>query len=290
MKDKRQASLVPRWLYVLAALGIVGLAVAVVVATRGGSDAPQAAGTLPEASDYHSLIVAREDANDIRLGTHQGIFRSRDGGRTWRLDALSGSDAMSLDRGRELWAAGHGLLAKSADDGRTWDPLSPPTLPSLDIHGFAVDEERDTVYAAVAGQGLFASNSGGASFAKVSDVGAGVMALAVTGSGTILAGDMQEGLLSSTDHGRTWARVLRAPLMGIATNPEQRELVIASGPGVFRSTDGGRRWKRVFDPGQRLGPLAWAPSEPDTGYLVGYDDRTLFVTHDSGLTWAAAGS
>lgn len=279
----------PRWLYAAAALGVIGLAVAVVLVTRSGSS--PSGGTLPATSDYHSLLISSLDPNDIRLGTHQGIYRSTDGGRSWRFETLSGSDAMNLGvgggSGGTIWVAGHNVFAKSGDGGRTWEPLSPPTLPSLDIHGFAVDPRSPrTLFAAVAGQGLYESTNGGASFTKRSDVGASVMAVAVTPSGAVLAGDMQQGLLASRDSGRTWNRVLNAPVMGLSVNSSDTKLVLAAGPGIFRSADGGQRWRQVFALSDRLGPVAWAPSDPKVAYAVGYD-RNLYVSRDGGTTWQA---
>jgi hypothetical protein len=71
----------------------------------GGTPASEASGAqagLPNTPDYHSLAVNPSDPNRILLGTHQGLFTSSDGGKTWAFEALSGQDAMNLARnGRE---------------------------------------------------------------------------------------------------------------------------------------------------------------------------------------------
>jgi len=43
---------------------------------------PVAAAAIPKASDYHSLLVLPSDPNTLLLGTHTGLYRSTDGGRT----------------------------------------------------------------------------------------------------------------------------------------------------------------------------------------------------------------
>jgi photosystem II stability/assembly factor-like uncharacterized protein len=287
------------WLSALAGAASVGL-VAVVVAvavtrSSGGSGTPATpsfSAGLPDTPDYHSLMVSPTNAKALLLGTHYGLYRSNDGGITWAPDALDGQDAMNLVRpgGQTLWVAGHMVLAKSVDGGKTWRHARPTGLPGLDVHGFASDPRNArTLYAAIAGRGLYRSTDGGNSFRAVStDVGPAVMALAVMGDGRILAGDMQQGLMISRDGGMTWAQNLRARLMGLALNPTDPKRILASGPGVSLSTNGGGSWKRVLDIPDGSGPVAWSQSNPKIAYVVGFD-RTLYRSTDSGQTWSAVG-
>jgi len=278
------------WTAGATALAVAAIAAAVIAAgggDGGSSGAAEAAG-LPNTPDYHSLLVAPNDPNSLVLGTHQGLFQSSDGGRTWQSATLAGQDAMNLARanGTVVWAAGHEVLARSTDGGETWQDVRPDGLPGLDVHGFAVDpRDPKTLYAAIAGQGLFRSTDGGASFSVVSrEIGPGVMALAVTPDGRILAGDMQQGLFASADGGKTWKVTLQAGLMGLAVNPKEPERIVATGPGILLSTDGGRTWDQVLPLEQGAGPVAWAPSTPRVGYVVGFD-KTLYKTEDGGATW-----
>jgi photosystem II stability/assembly factor-like uncharacterized protein len=237
-------------------------------------------------------MVSPTDAQTLLLGTHEGLFRSRDGGRTWAADALGGQDAMNLVRpgGQTLWVAGHLVLAKSTNGGKTWNDVRPSGLPGLDVHGFAADPVHPrTLYAAIAGTGLYRSTDGGNSFSVVStEVGPTVMALAVTPDGRILAGDMQQGLMISRDRGKTWTRRLRARLMGLAPNPADPRRILAAGPGVLLSTNGGGTWNSVLDIPAGGGPVAWARSNPKVAYVVGFD-RTLYRSADGGVTWSAVG-
>ncbi len=287
------------WLWALAGAGavavvalIVGVAVTRSNNGSGTPTAPEVAAGLPDTPDYHSLMVSPTNAKALLLGTHYGLFRSTDGGRTWASDALGGQDAMNLVRpgGETLWVAGHMVLAKSVDGGKTWSDVRPAGLPGFDVHGFASDPRNSrTLYAAIAGTGLYRSTDGGNSFSVVStDVGPAVMALAVMRDGRILAGDMQQGLMISRDGGKTWARNLRAQLMGLALNPTDSKRILASGPGVSLSTNGGGNWKRVLNIPDGGGPVAWSQSNPKVAYVVGFD-RTLYRSTDSGQTWSAVG-
>ncbi len=281
------------WLFagVIAAVAAIATTAAL-VASRGDEetvgDGAAAVAGLPNTPDYHSLLVAPDTASTVVLGTHDGLYESRDGGRTWQSTTLKGQDAMNLARadGQVVWTAGHDVLAKSSDGGETWEDVRPAGLPHLDIHGFAVDaRDPSKLWAALAGTGLYRSTDGGRTFALVSrEVGAGVMALAVTPDGRILAGDMQQGLFVSADEGKSWKVTLNAGLMGLAVNPKQPKLIVASGPGILRSTDGGRTWDQAMPLEEGAGPVAWAPTDPSTAYVVGFD-KTLYKTNDGGQTW-----
>jgi photosystem II stability/assembly factor-like uncharacterized protein len=284
---------VPRWVYGLgAALLIAAIPTGALLLgkdkAQSGSEGPAGAtGGLPDTPDYHSLLVAPNDSEHVLLGTHAGLYESLDGGRNWKQVALVGQDAMNLARseGQTVWTAGHNVLAKSSDGGESWSDVRPDGLPSLDVHGFAVDPRNQTLWAAVAGQGLYRSTDGGTSFELVSQqVGGNVMALAVTRERRLLAGDMQQGLLASENDGEDWRVVARAAVMGLAVNPDDASVVIAAGPGILRSSDGGASWQQTLQLSEGAGPVAWSSSDPDVGYAVGFD-RTLYRTQDRGQSW-----
>lgn len=297
---QRQASVSRRSrLVVSAAVAAIAIgAIAGIAVMKSDDDGATVTGSgavsgLPNTPDYHSLSVSPSSAANILLGTHYGLYRSSDGGKTWAFDALQNRDAMNLARpqGQTLWTAGHLVLARSRDGGRTWADADPRGLPTLDIHGFAVDPTRPRLlYAAVAGQGLYRSADDGVSFEAVSrQVGGAVMALAVMPSGEVLAGDMEKGLLMSADGGSSWRSVLRAPLMGLAVNQRDPKRLLAAGPpGVMVSTDGGRTWRKTLDIAEGAGPVAWSPGKPSIAYAVGFD-RTLYRSTDSGENWSAVG-
>lgn len=268
---------------------VAGVAIGLAVSRSGGSSNSTG---LPNTPDYHSLLVNPSNPRNLILGTHQGLYVSGDGGRHWRFDSLSGSDAMNLARpaGRTIWLAGHEVFKKSADGGASWVDVRPSGLPGLDIHGLAVDPRRPaTLYAALAGQGLYRSADGGRSFILASrDVGGAVMALAVLPDGRILAGDMRQGLLVSRDDGGSWQRLLAGQVIGLAVNPADPSRLVATGSGIALSTDGGRTWRSVLDLSQGAGPVAWSKSNPKVAYVVGFD-RTLYRSADSGRSWQAVG-
>jgi photosystem II stability/assembly factor-like uncharacterized protein len=291
---KGQGALRPRlrvttvvWIALAVGAAVTAFLIAKQQATSGSVVVQPPPRGLPHTPDYHSLLVSATDAQHVFLGTHAGLYESRDGGRTWRVGAIESEDVMNLVRTRAgvLWAAGHYVLERSTDDGRTWRSPDVEGLPSRDIHGFAADPaDARVLYAAVAGKGLYRSQDGGRSFAHVSeDVGGDVFGLQVVPPGRILAADPgRRAVLASDDGGRTWRVALRADVIGLAANRARPAAVLATGGAVYRSRDGGRAWRKVL----RLpsGPVAWATSRPSVAYLIG-PERTLYRTEDGGSSW-----
>ncbi len=302
-KKRTEPSRFPRWLpWVVTALLVAAAAAGAFLLAKeqaqSGSEGPAAAtGGLPNTPDYHSLLVAPTEPDHVLLGTHAGVYESRDGGRNWQRVALEGQDAMNLARsgGATVWTAGHNVFAKSADGGETWTDVRPDGLPSLDIHGFAVDpNDPQTLFAAVAGEGLYRSTDAGQRFELLSsEVGGQVFGLAVLEGGSILAGDLGKGLLRSDDGGESWDVTEAFAAAGLAVKPDDSETVLAAGQGgltsgVLLSRDGGRTWDHVLAIEEGAGPVAWSQSEPSLGYVVGFD-RRLYRTTDGGASWRPVG-
>jgi photosystem II stability/assembly factor-like uncharacterized protein len=256
----------------------------------GADGSNSAASVLPKSPHYHSLLVSPTNPNDLVLGTHTGLYVSTDAGRHWRFDALKGNDAMGLARpdGDTIWLTGHYVFKKSTDAGTTWVNVRPAGLPTRDIHAFAVDPRSPkTLYAAVAGIGLFRSTNDGRSFSLVSAKrGGAFMALLVLQDGRILAGDYLRGLLQSTDRGRSWKRVVRATILRLAVNPKDPRRVLASTAGIALSTDEGKTWRLVLNLPKGVGPIAWSRSDPKLAYAVGLN-RVFYRSTDSGQSWQA---
>ena len=97
-KSQESGTRRPRWLYPVFAAAFVALVIASALATRHNGGGAKLSAGLPQTPDYHSLLVNPSNSQRLLLGTHTGLYVSRDGGRQWRFDALSGNDAMNLAR------------------------------------------------------------------------------------------------------------------------------------------------------------------------------------------------
>jgi photosystem II stability/assembly factor-like uncharacterized protein len=246
-----------------------------------------AAAALPHTSDYHSLLVSSSDPNTLLLGTHTGVYRSTDGGRSWRAAGLAGEDAMNLVRaGNTIFMGGHDVFAKSTDDGKTWQAMRPAGLPSLDVHGLTVDpRDQKTLYAQIAMTGLYRSVNGARSFRLVSsDVNGMMMSVAITPVGKFIVGDMSRGIFTSAT-GKHWLHTANGMVMGLAADPHNANRIVATGRGIAISNDGGRSWAAALVSKVMFGPIAWSPQNPRLVYAVGDNDRSLWRSLDAGKTW-----
>jgi hypothetical protein len=139
------------------------------------------AGDLPGigAPVEHTHALAFEHVQNILwLGTHHGLSRSQDEGKTWSNVDVKGdvpsTDFMALaidpTTPQTLYAAGHGLwVIKSSDGGSSWT-LKKQGFDGDDVHALAIDpNDPQKLYAWVVDKGLYRSANGGEAWARVDD-------------------------------------------------------------------------------------------------------------------------
>ena len=122
----------------------------------------------------------------------------------------------------------------------------------------------------------------------------GIISLVIDPSNpaTLLAGTYRDGILRTTDGGRSWvAAPLPIPdeyIGALAIDPTNSALAYAGGNhGVYKSNDGGRTWTRT--PAIPVSfSLAIDPADPATIY-AGTNNK-LFKSTDSAASWQASSS
>jgi photosystem II stability/assembly factor-like uncharacterized protein len=256
------------------------------VAAAGLAFAATSSAALPRITQYDALLVSRTDPASLLLGTQNGLFRSRDGGRSWSAAGLAGDAVTSLAQvGTTILAGGHGLLVASGNGGRTWRSVRPSGLPNQQVD--ALGSSGSTVYVVLTGAGLYRSLDNARTFSSVSlAVGPAIRALALSGE-QIVAGDVSSGVYLSPN-GRDWKHTARGAIMALAVGGEHRHGVLAASWGIARSSDGGRRWSTALHSHVRFGAVAWAPGHPSLAYAVA-DDRSFWRSTDAGQSWHRLG-
>jgi uncharacterized repeat protein (TIGR01451 family) len=271
--------------------------------TDGGSEwKPR--DTLP-ASDVTALAVDPITPSIVYAGTDgSGLYKSSDGGATWRQQQLSGlagsrvtTIALDPSNPQSVYAgAGRGLF-RSADAGVTWisggvviDGFS--VRPLLNITAVVVHPRRPaTVFAntsPIDPTGLVKSTNGGQTFTRLGAVAGltgGPIAIHPQDPAIIFAGDSK-----STDGGDTWKRTfISGEATALAINPlNPSTMYLASSSGVFKSTDAGDTWALGSGGTVRLArALAIDPGNPSTLYAAGGFSSGVFKSTDAGATWAA---
>ena len=169
------------------------------------------------ADDYRSVSIAPSAPRVAYAGTFShGLFRTRDGGRTWRhtkLTATIFAIAVHPRRPRTVWAAGAGLY-RSRDGGRTWKTL--PVDPGIELDAVAVDPRHPSVlYVGIDGGALIKSTDGGdqwtAPTAPPPMPSVQAIAIDPRHAGTAYAGgydpDGRGGVYSTHDGGSAWSDI-----------------------------------------------------------------------------------
>ena len=250
-------------------------------------------GALAVAPSNNKIIYAGTGEADIRgdFATGDGVYRSTDGGKTWKHLGLADT---------------HNTTAIVVDPRN-----SNVAYVSSMGHVFAPNPER----------GVYKTTDGGATWTKVlfvdENTGSAVVVMdqkhpdtlyatmweATRKPWALISGGPGSGVYKTTDGGAHWSKIssnpgfAQGPLgkMGItvsAANPRQLLAIVqAHAGGVFRSNDAGATWKRVNSE-MKLRQRAFYymgiyadPANARVAYAPQVDG--VFKTSDAGRTWKA---
>lgn len=194
-----------------------------------------------------------------------GLFRSCDGGATWKrlspsseviTTAVALSPAFASDR--SVFAAVKGGILRSSDGGDAWFtsafPAPPPLFSCLAV---SPDFERD---------------------------------------GVLLAGTLEDGVFSSADRGLRWQPwnfgLFDLSVLCLALSPHWREdetVYAGTETGLYRSGNGGRAWRFTGYPTEFAPVLSLAVvadrAARETLLFAGGEARGLQVSRDQGESW-----
>ncbi len=262
-------------------------------------------------SSSFQLLVHPVDSDTIYLSSPTGLYKSVNGGTSWRLMiakpvAAAGVDPISTNR--VFIAVQEGFYA-SSDGGEIWTFAGPPidygfyTL--THVQALVVEAGSHRIYAVVShrsmtglqSQGsILRSADGGASWTSLLDSVVSMTGLVIhpTDPSQLFAFPYAQGVEKSIDDGKTWTAVLTLPWVnGFATSPTDPVVlyVALGGSGIFKSVDSGETWVEadagIPDPLFRVCTgLTLNPSKP-TKVLASCSDAATFQTDDGGAAWQA---
>jgi photosystem II stability/assembly factor-like uncharacterized protein len=288
-------------------VAVVGAVVAVLPAA--------ASAKVPYAQWYWTMVVARSNPSVLILGTNSGLYRSSDGGGTWKPIGPKDVNTSSLvQSGGMLFAAGvseasadaapvsrigavylvpsgPSVFVSSADNGSTWKVIHPSGLPAVPVQALAVDPTDSRVLYAVTKTGsIYRSTDDARSFAAVSSkIGGTPWALAITQGSHLVAGNMTNGNFVSSNATSWQDTGFTDPdgshmVMEYAVSPTELTRVLMTSFGIVMSSDGGKTWHVVLKSKVMFGPVAYSPTKPSIAYAIGFDG-SLWRSDNGGNSW-----
>lgn len=240
-----------------------------------------------EAEGFHSVEFTLSSPNIAYAGSDKGVYRSEDGGHTWR--RVSGGD-------------------------QGWGPPGVRAGFPIDIQVDPRDSNR--IFINNYGGGNFLSEDGGQSWTAASAgyTGAQVRAIAVdpTQSSVVYAA-ARSGIFTSNNGGNQWVGLNFPPVSSlewtaVAIDPSSSQHLLAAtnwGGVILESLDGGYNWRVVQQNiKSRTGwrAIVFAPSNPSiiyagtaftpSGGVFGNEAPAagVYVSLNSGATWHEANS
>ena len=222
----------------------------------------------------------------------RGIFRSTDGGETWKkvlyIDPNTGGSDVTIDPMNPAtvyasmwesrlgpWEDGnsyegtHGGLFKSTDGGETWRKLTkglPDNLVQINVAIAASDPHRLYATISTTKQGGYASSAG---------------------LGVYRSDDAGESWYKATDDPRPAMKIGGGDLPVPAVDPKDPDTVYSASIVTVRSTDGGKTWMSLRGaPGGDDYQNLWInPDNPNIILLV--SDQGALVSVNKGASWSS---
>jgi photosystem II stability/assembly factor-like uncharacterized protein len=203
-----------------------------------------------------ALALAPSDPQTVVAGTLGGVFRSQNGGRSWRRISaedqpeLRNVNSIAIDPGdpNTIYAGTWHLPWKTTDGGRTWRSIHTGIINDSDIMTLTFDRRSPRTLYATACSGIYRTKDAAGRWTKVRGIPNSsrrtrAFAQHRLDPDTFFAGTT-EGLWATEDGGGSWALRTSRELVvnALLTQPDGALLVGSDGAGVLRSLDGGRSW------------------------------------------------
>jgi photosystem II stability/assembly factor-like uncharacterized protein len=215
-------------------------------------------GALPPM--IYRLAADPEAAGVLYAATGEGVWKTVNGGRSWRKTklplAIARDLALDLESPRTLYAVGAGndgsfAAARSGDGGATGRSLlMVPGAGASTPVAVAVDPTFSARVYVAAPTGLFRSDDNGAGWRLLNfNRSYAQLVIDPTRPATLFAPSSSEGFIRSRDYGATWGLVPYDPRIAttrwLAVDRRAGTLFAATQDGVFASQDHGDRWQPV---------------------------------------------
>jgi photosystem II stability/assembly factor-like uncharacterized protein len=201
-----------------------------------------------------SIAIWPQDSKVIVVGTHGGVYLTRDGGETWKLASDTSNREMDVvvslafdpADSNTIYAGTPHLPWKTSNGGVTWYSVHTGMLDDSDVFSINVDRVQPQRVFASACSGIYNSVNGAKSWTKLTGArGASYRTYFVSQDPrhreTVFAGTTH-GLVRSTDGGQTWQQLSThlTRYVSFDLREERRIFVATDDDGIERSDDEGQ--------------------------------------------------
>lgn len=254
-----------------------------------------------------AIIVDRRDSRHLYAATRTlgenggGVFRSDDGGATWRPSGLAGQAVRALiqtEADKGLFFAGtlDGVY-RSHDEGARWERITPANHPDLRNFDSLLSDPRDAnVLYAGTYHLAWKTVDGGKNWQNIptgmvddSDV------MSITNDPANpdrVYASACSGIYHSDNGAAKWSKYGGIPFLSrrtqiIRQDPTNPSIVYAgTTDGLWKTTNAGVSWARVSMPNWTISALLLDARRPGR-IILGVEGLGVYVTRDAGATFSA---
>jgi photosystem II stability/assembly factor-like uncharacterized protein len=261
-----------------------------------------------EGQAVRALVMAPSDPSLLVAGTLDGVYRSRDAGKSWERispehhEELRNFDSLAVDPHDPLtiYAGTFHLPWKTTDGGRTWKPIHDGMIDDSDVMSLLIDFKTPQLIYASACSGIYRSRTGAAQWEKIQGIPyTARRTYAITQDaahpGSVFAAT-SEGLWKTSDAGMTWKRT--TPQNWVVTSvvvPKGvagRVVIGTEQLGVLSSDDDGEHFHDA-NPGffhRQILEIALDDAHPGRVLAVlANASEPILATEDEGKSWMPMG-
>jgi photosystem II stability/assembly factor-like uncharacterized protein len=248
-----------------------------------------------------ALAAFPGDPRILAAATRQGVWRSEDGGRSWRRisppddDELMAATAVAFDPGDAsvLYAGTTHLPWKTEDGGATWKSIHQGMIDDSDVFSIFLHPARPQQVFASACSGIYVSVNGARAWRRIQGIpGTHRRTHAIRqdlANERMLYAGTTLGLLRSLDGGASWKQLNALQVRALALDPsEPRRLYLAAeNGGIYRSDDRGETLTPLLN-GFVNRKVTSLTAGAETIYLNSMQDgaaSAVFASRDGGRTW-----
>lgn len=260
----------------------------------------------------HALFVNPDGG--ILMGTHHGLFKSTDQGKTFNKVDIKGTvgsdDFMNFaydSNNKILYAGGHDVgVVKSTDGGATWTKTD-SGIKGTDIHALAINPLDSTrLYAFSVDNGVFGTKDGAKSWYRIDDgptnpsvrafgymgtpssMDRGMKTDKTTNIGYLWAGT-SGGLFSSFACFCGWTKTNgisdNTTIYTLAPDPVNKsDMFAGTKDGIYKTTDEGKTFIQVKSDIKDVASIVFDLNNPKTLYAA-ESSGVIYKSEDNGASW-----